>query len=277
MADYNHPLDWQINNLHTAMEFNTNGDPVLRVSNYTGGSGSSVSGMPFYLQVAMGKIDGMSFNHKFGAVPALSNNSTGTVWDVDATVYPWDALGAGSNVNIELNDPADVGMSVTVQGLDENYEPAEETILTTGLDTAGTQTFIRVNRAFCDEQNADNIDVEAGVPGGTTVARISAGNAQTLMAVYTVPAGKTGYILHSTMSTQWGADGTGNMFVRYFGQDSFRIGHSFEVSGHGGQYDYTFTTPIPVPEKSDIDMRVATRSNNGRFTAAFDVLLVDNT
>lgn len=44
----------------------------------------------------------------------------------------------------------------------------------------------------------------------------------------------------------------------------------------GGQYDYTFQTPIPVPEKTDIDIRATMRSNNKRITAAFDVLLVDN-
>ena len=69
---------------------------------------------------------------------------------------------------------------------------------------------------------------------------------------------------------------TGNMHVRYFGQDSFRIGHSFEVSGDGGQYLYEFKFPIPVSEKSDIDIRAVARSNNTRVTAAFDLLLVDN-
>jgi hypothetical protein len=33
---------------------------------------------------------------------------------------------------------------------------------------------------------------------------------------------------------------------------------------------------LPVSEKSDIDMRVTTRDKNGRYTIAFDVLLVDN-
>jgi hypothetical protein len=162
-----------------------------------------------------------------------------------------------------------------VQGLDADYNPVEETILTTGATTAGSTTFVRVNRAFSDEQNVDNINIKSA-SNNITVARITEGLAQTLMAVYTVPAGKTAYLLHGTMSTQRHADGSGNMFVRYFGQDSFRVGHTFEISGDGGQYDYTFTTPIPIPEKSDIDVRVVTRTNNGRFTAAFDVLLVDN-
>jgi hypothetical protein len=66
------------------------------------------------------------------------------------------------------------------------------------------------------------------------------------------------------------------MMVRDFGTNAFRIKHAFELQLRGGQYDYIFQTPIPIPEKSDIDMRATMRSNNKRITAAFDVLLVDN-
>jgi len=64
------------------------------------------------------------------------------------------------------------------------------------------------------------------------------------------------------------------MFVRYFGQTSFRVGHSFEVSGTGGQYLYDFSIPIEIPEKSDIDVRATVRSNNARLTSAFDIVLI---
>ena len=110
--------------------------------------------------------------------------------------------------------------------------------------------------------------------GGTDVLRITAGKAQTLMAIYTVPAGKTGYLYKGVCSAQIGADATGNMFIRYFGQQAFRIGHSFEVSG-SSKYDYEFSFPIKIPEKSDIDVRVTVRTNKGRYTAAFDLLLLN--
>lgn len=64
------------------------------------------------------------------------------------------------------------------------------------------------------------------------------------------------------------------MFVRYGNQETFRVGHSFEVSGTGGPYLYQFTVPIRIPEKSDIDVRATMRSNNARITAAFDMVLV---
>ena len=110
---------------------------------------------------------------------------------------------------------------------------------------------------------------------GTQVLRITAGFGQTLMAIYTIPNGYTGYLYQGVCSAQAGADATGFMMVRYntIGQ-SFRVGHTFEVDGDGGQYFYKFAFPIEIPQHSDIDIRLTTRSNNGRYTAAFDMLLI---
>ena len=80
--------------------------------------------------------------------------------------------------------------------------------------------------------------------------------------------------MQGTASIQYGGDATIDMFVRYFGQTSFRIGHSGEVAGTGMPYHYKFAVPIAIPEKSDIDVRAAVRSNNSRVTAAFDLVLV---
>jgi len=228
------------------------------------------------IKISRGMVKGASFIHKFGAVPSLATNTTGTVWDKNDTVYPWATWATAGIVNVDSSSASDVGKSVTVVGLDENYNQISETItLTTQTNNNSSNSFIRIFRAFVSdgETNVGQISVQRDT---TDVAIITAGYGQTLMAVYTVPAGYTGYLYKGTCSAQSGADGTGNMFVRYFGQSSFRIGHSFEVSGAGGQYVYDFSFPIPIPEKSDIDVRITTRSNNGRYTAAFDLLLVQN-
>lgn len=221
-----------------------------------------------------------TFNHKFGAVPQLSINTTGSVWDIPNTLYPWTALDTPAVVNVERNDVLDNGLVVTIQGLDENWNFQSEDITITGADQVGTKLWRRVNRAFVTSGtatvNVGNIDIEAGAAGGTTVARITANLGQTLMAVYTIPAGYIGYLYHGTMTVQANADATGFMFVRRNTVGTtFRVGHTFEVAG-GSQYDYTFSFPPPIPEKSDIDVRAAVRSNNARVTAAFDILLVEN-
>lgn len=228
-----------------------------------------------FINIARGIVRDTTFQHKFGAVPAMSINTTGTVWDVNDTVYPWSAWNTPGVLTIPAVNASDNGNVITVIGLDSNYNEIQEnfTISSAGT-TTGTQTFTRVYRAFdTTGTNVGNINIQRA---GTTVARITAGKGQTLMAIYTVPAGYTGYLMQGVCSIQSGGDATGDMFVRYFGQTSFRVGHSFEVVGVGGPYVYDFTVPIPIPEKSDIDVRASVRSNNARVTAAFDMILIKN-
>lgn len=242
------------------------------------GSTPAGSNKPFYLEVQQGLITGYQFNHKFGAAPSMAAG-TATVWDVNDTLYPWNALGSGSIVNIERNNAADNGFIVTIQGLDENYNFAEEDITITGADQVGSQLFTRVNRAFISDAgttNAGDIDIEVGAAGGTTVGRITAGYGQTLMAVYTIPAGKTGYLVHLACTGSSDTDASGSVVKRVFDQDAFRIQHAFEIQLRGGQYEYTFGAPLVFDEKTDIEIRIVNRSNNKRITAAFDILLVDN-
>lgn len=227
------------------------------------------------IQIASGRVLKTSSIHKFGATNAMSQNQTGTVWDVDDTLYPWSSLSSATQLTVPAVNAADNGHVISLQGLDANYNIIDEdvTVSSTGSVTT-SQSFIRVYRAFDKTgTNTANIDFQVS---GTTVLCITAGKGQTLMAIYTVPAGYTAYIMQGTCTVQAGADATGEMFVRYFGQDSFRVGHSFEVSGTGGQYFYPFATPIRIPEKSDIDVRARVRSNNARITAAFDMVLVEN-
>jgi hypothetical protein len=228
------------------------------------------------IKISRGMVKDASFIHKFGAVPAMSQSANGTIWDKNDTIYPWSAWDTASNVNVDAASASDVGKSVTVVGLDANYNQMSETITLVGQNNNySSNTFSRIFRAFVSdgEANAGTITIQKT---STDVAIITTTFSQTLMAIYTVPAGYTGYIYKGTCSAQAGADGTAGMFIRYFGQTSFRIGHSFEVSGAGGQYTYDFSFPIPIPEKSDIDVRITTRTNNGRYTAAFDLLLVKN-
>lgn len=226
-----------------------------------------------FLSLARGHVKDASHIHKFGAVPAMSQNQTGTVWDVDDTLYPWTAFDTAGVLTIPAVNASDNGVIVSVFGLDDNFDLVSEnfTVSNSGT-TTGTETFKRVYRAYMSDgiTNVGNINIQRG---GTTVARIRAGSAQTLMSIYTIPNGYTGYLLKGQMSCQAGADATGNMFVKYYGQSAFRIGHSFEVSGAGGSYTYDFRVPLQIPSKSDIDIRASVRTNNARVSASFDIIL----
>lgn len=227
------------------------------------------------LLVSRGLVTKTSFDHKFGAVPAMSVNTTGTIWDKNDTLYPWSVWNTPGVVTVDRANINDANKTITIVGLDANYEPVTDSIiLTNATGNTGTTNFKRVYRAYIVD-GSNNIGSISIKKGEVEIAVITAGKGQTLMAIYTVPAGKTGYIYKGVCTAEASADGTGEMYIRYFGQDSFRVGHSFEVSG-AQFYNYEFSFPIPIPEKSDVDVRISTRSNNGRYTAAFDILLVDN-
>jgi len=203
----------------------------------------------------------------------MSINTTGTVWDIDDTLYPWSALTSAGTLTVDRASASDANKTITIIGLDANYNQISENVtLTNATGNSTTQSFIRVYRAYMyngSAENVGNIDIKRST---TVVARITAAKAQTLMGVYTVPAGYSLYLTQGVMSVQAGADATGNFFVRYGGESAFRIAHTFEVAS--AEYFYAFHAPFKLPEKSDIDIRADLRSNNARITAAFDAYLI---
>lgn len=228
----------------------------------------------FYLKVTQGEVNGHKWVHKFGATPSMSIGGSGSVWDINDTPYPWSAFDTASQVTVECV-VGDTGQTITLQGLDASYNIIEETItLNDVTPPTSVNTYKRIYRAYMDTQtNTGNVDIKVGA---TIVARISAGKGQTLMAVYTVPAGCTGYVLQGIASCQSAGDASMDFRVRYPGTSVFRVGHSFEVSGHA-PYDHRMIFPFPFPATSDLDTFVtATRNNNSRITAAFDVLLIQD-
>jgi len=233
--------------------------------------------LPNYgLGVAKGQFDDITHIHKFGAVPTMSINTTGTIWDINDTLYPWSTVDAGaSTLTVDCASASDVGEQVIVIGLDGDWNVAQEAVsLSSQTGNATTTAFRRVYRAYFTDGtaaiNVGNIDIKYST---TVIARISANKGQTQMSVYTTPANTTGYVVQLVGTIQSGGDATIDMFVRYFGEDNFRSQHTFEVAGVGGQYIMPFVVPLNIPPKSDIDCRAQVRSNNSRVTAVFEVIL----
>lgn len=228
---------------------------------------------PFELQVARGQISGHRFVHRQARVPAMSNNQTGTIWDVNDTLYPWSAWDTAGTVTVSRADAGDADKNVIISGLDADYNPISTTItLTSASGNTSSTVFKRIDlvRMNGTSVNVGEINV---LKGATTVGRIVAGVGQSLKGTYTVPAGYTAYLTQGVMTIQNGADATGTFYYRIPG-DRFLIGHTFEVAS--AEYHYGFTCPFALPEKSDIDVRATVRTNNAQVTAAYDMILIKN-
>jgi len=266
------------------------------ISGYTGIRPSSqlVGITNFFLEVAKGNIAGHTTVHKFGRNDEID---TGTdpedVWTYGG-LYTYNDT--PSIQYISSDNALDIGMEITVQGLDENYEEQSVTVLLNGQTQTqiGTgETFVRVFRAFTSGPTAfagnvliyDDtvVSVTLGVPSPTTSvkAEIRAVDQQTYMALYTVPAGKTAYFMqHSSDITKPNSSAQNAVMdirIREFG-GVFRSKQLDGLTTDGSSsFDFVYTLPETIPEKSDIRMQVRSVSTNDMgVSSTFVLILVDN-
>ena len=268
MAQYNKPRAKYSDRNNDVFE-------VIMMADKNGNIVNTASGAA-NLNIAAGLLPGYSFEHIVGAVPSMAQNTSGSVWDINSTIYPWAVMNTAGTLTVTCLN-GDVGSYVQIDGLDQNWDHVSETLHLTTLSTITTKQYTRIHAIrFLNGVTANANDVTIS-KNGTTVAKILSGRGKTSMAQFSVPRGYTAFITKGVASCAASADATVDMFVKYGTNMSYVSEHSFEVSGTGGQYIYDFTVPLKLPEYSDVDVRASVRSNNARITAAFDVILVANT
>jgi len=223
--------------------------------------------------IASGDLAGYQGVNKYGSVYGTALGTMSTVWtaaDTNATaLYDW-TYSAGP-VTVVSSSGSDI-TDVTVEGLDENYNFAEETFTLTGATptAAGAVNFARVNRAFMNTAtNIGKIQVKRST---TVVTEIGAGFGQTLQCFYTIPAGKTGYMFNLSASASKNQVVDLFLFQRPFG-GAFRVQATMSLNQGNQQLDYP--SPVKFTEKTDIDLRTR-GSSNATISADFTIILVDN-
>ena len=233
----------------------------------------------FELNVSRDKVRGAYHIIKFG-----NNNdvdgSMETIWD-GGGLYTYLSSAATVTVTSTDSDDSETGTgarTVTVEGLDENFEQVSETLTVGG--SAGNVEFYRVFRAFVASSgssgsNEGTISVSSG---GTTLAQIRAvgsptasGLGQTFMALYTVPAGYTGYIFDWNVSTAK-ADGDVFLVKRLSDDGAWRAQDTIHTNQNDVERTYKF--PLKIEEKADIEVRALSATNNMKCAATFSILLV---
>lgn len=209
---------------------------------------------------------GQSHINKFGYT-GVDVNGDATVWDGNNTTasYPYPSSGV---VAITSSSGSDTGEAVEVQGLDGDYNAATETI---NVGSTGSTTFSRIFRARM--ATASNVGTITVNQGGALAAQILPGNGQTLMAVYTIPAGYTGYLLKFQGSSDKSTAVKFKFFARPFG-NGFNLKGQWGTQG-GNPVTYDYPVPIQFAEKTDLKVDVSTGASCG-CGAIFDILLVRN-
>src|SRR5210317_1793289 len=244
--------------------------------------GSTVGDIPFYLAVQQGKVPGYTMVNKFGYNPSIGSLAFETIWETGGN-YPWQSTAVTVDVvSDDTNDDvAGTGArTLRIQGLDGSYNLAEETVDMDGTTTVSTtQTFLRVFRmsvetAGTSGNNVGNISVT--YTGGSDVAAtIAEGNGQTLMAVYTIPAGKTGYIVAINFGSSKDQEQTCKLKTRdnTIANSAFQTKEYLNIRG-----DFTYFPKraiTKITEKTDIELQ-AISSSTSSASGGFELILIDN-
>ena len=229
---------------------------------------------PFELQISRGQIPYHTSLFKYGYNPNIINVEE-TIWDVGGA-YAYPASAVAMTVT-SASGATDSGVTGIVFGLDADYNEVNETFTLNGSGTyTTTQTFLRVFRAYITGSSAPagNITI---ANGGTTYAQITAGENQTLMAVYTVPAGKSLYVYQGIATHGTGTSGGVYMTVRFLVRspgEVFRTAVKIDVSE--SEILYPFAQPLKIPEKSDVEVRAICNKNQANaISASFDGIIVE--
>jgi len=258
---YVHSSEPNTNDLVMAMDYNASGQPVIRVA------GSEAFGN---INIALGNVTGMTNVFRHGYNSNFANSVEESYWDGN-NLYPWTAWDTPGTLSV-VSDEADNG-SLTIVGLDTDFELQTDTITLTGTIPVVTTTEWARLHEIRFTNGVTNAGTITATRGATAVGIIRPGFGVSQMAPYTVPAGYTAFLFHGQANIGKGQDGIGKFVYRPYGA-TWYVGVTFLL--YQSVFDYKFTTPFVLPEKTDLDVHLTASSGGVQSSCAYDLILVDN-
>ncbi len=256
------------------------------------------------LAIAQGNVTGATFVHKFGEAPDFDQgDGVVSIWDgANDTLFSGSppmayTYSSSADIGLILSSSGADTQDIEMQGLDSNFDLVTQIITLNGqtdVDISATgvdliRVFRMINRGSTDLAGVVYIRTNgsaqtSGVPdtANTVRAIINNGNNQTLMAVYTIPNGKTGYMRDWYASTA-GASRSSEYKIRLFARPDgqvFQLKHTSAVSDSGSStYQHPYEEPEVFQAKTDIELTaemLVSAATQADIAGGFDIVLVDN-
>jgi len=245
------------------------------------------AGKPWLQSVAEGKVLGYSTVDKFGFNPAIApDTDPETVWE-GGGIYIYSAT--ADILSVASNDDTDT-QDLKVQGIGADGREVIQTVPLEGntrvallyplyrvyrMQNEGTTKF--AGTVFC----YTGTGTVPSVGDAEVRAIIDDGNNQTLMAVYTVPLGKVGFLHRGEVGCSFTA---GPNATEYANVDyrSRRYGKIFKIKKRislittgASVFQDKRSFPDPIPALTDIEICVQSVSEAMGVWATLDMLIVD--
>jgi len=238
------------------------------------------------LGIPAGNYGEYSQVNKFGANPISANGALEDIWDGGGTYsYPLTAL--ITSLSQTADQSAMRGEKIEIQGLDSDWNLVVQNAFLNATDTTIIVTIdtplIRIFRMKVLANVVSTSEIRIHNAGETIdYAIIGIGNNQTLMALYTVPKGKTAYLIcyyatvtpstvrdpKSTEFRLWTADRKNNY--------EFQLKHAIGLPTAGQPFTYCFEPYMKINEQTDIRMTAYCEASDGSVHAGFNLILINN-
>lgn len=253
----------------------------VNITGTTPGSGD----IDFYLAVAKGDFTGYAKVSKFGRNPGVKSADYESIWD-GSNLYPWPTAAETLNVVSTDTDDSSSGTgarTVEIEGLNSSWAVITETVSMNGTtNVTTTNSFLRVYRARVVTAGSSGVNEGTITMTNTTssnvIAQISVDNSgfgQTLMAIYTIPAGKTGYLISINGSSSKDNEHSFRLLARDNTVSNAAWNTKEFLNARGGFNLYKKFAINKYTEKTDLDFQ-AIASASSAASGGFELILIDN-
>ncbi len=246
---------------------------------------------PFELQVSRNQISFHKTIFKFGYNAAVGSSKE-TIWE-QGGLYAYPASATVMTVSSSSANDTAAGTgarTVEISGLDADYNEISEIVTLNGQTAVNTtKSYLRINRGIVRSAgsagaNAGTIyagtgTVTSGVPANVYLSINGDGDNQTLMSLWTVPAGYTAFLTKMALSTGTSTNTkavlNASLVARPYGE-VFQIKERFTLTDGAHEQFYTF--PLSFAEKTDLEMRAFSSSGSVDFnvSASMEFIYIKN-
>jgi len=237
----------------------------------------------FYVEVAKGNIPGHSIATLSGLNASVDATTSEDLWDLGGVLI-WATSGEQWEIVSDESDDSSAGTgarAVQITYLDDQYVEHSEVVTLQGTSPALTvaTNMYRALRATvvavgATGHNVGTLVIKAAGGGNARIGIIPEVN-RSLHGFYTIPAGKTGYLVYAHSAI--GKNRDANLLIHNTAGDAGIFYRSIFSELYQNSVVLQPMAPIgAIEEKSDIKLVCSTENNNTSMSAYIQLLLVDN-
>lgn len=213
---------------------------------------------PFELQVSRGQISWHEPLNIFGNTTSLGSTAYGPLWEGltgtgGAYAYPASPV----VMTLASSSASDTAVTIRIYGLGAGYVLQTEDVALNGTtNVLTTKSFLRINSMQTIAGNA--VGNVTAINGGVTYAKINAGNGNTQMSLYSVPAGYTFYQTYYQADTNTSVTSGAYVRLRTYTVDNPKGGviTALNQTAFVQQLQIPLQYPLEFPEKHDIQYQL---------------------